>query len=123
MKNPQLEAFFREAFPEGLTLKELKDITIADGQSMAILHPLSDVRINVHKKSMSIPRLGWIPLTPEQMMQPSFDWVAGFDSTGKGTLELILGVGNPYKDAQAAPLPTKAGRVMAVPVSIAKVLR
>lgn len=123
MKNPQLESFFREAFPSGVSMKDLKDITYADGQSMAILHPLSDVRINVHKKAMSVPRLGWIPLTHEQMMQPSFDWVACFDRTGKGDPELILGVGNPYKDTQIAPLPSKNGVVQAVPISIAKVMR
>ena len=123
MKTSKLETLFRAAFPQGIALKDLKNMHYADGQSMAMLYSLDMVRRNEHKKAISIPALGWFVLDAAQMLDTTFDWVGCYDSTGAGNPMLLLGHGNPYTDPQSVPLPTKGAQVMAIPFSIAKILR
>lgn len=123
MKSIELEALYRAAFPTGIALEDLKNIQYADGQSMAMLYGLEMVRVNVHKKAISLPAIGWFSLDDEQIQDTTFDWVACYDSTGAGNPMLLLGHGNPYQDAQSVALPNQGGRVMAIPLSVAKILR
>lgn len=122
MTGRELEALYDRAFPSPLSRQDLLDVHHADGQSVALLYGLDEVRINTSRPEISIPVVGWIEIEDDaRRADPS--WVAIFDSNGQGNWQVVLGRGSPFTDAQPLPLPKRHGKVMAIPFSVAKILR
>ena len=123
MKTRDLEFLYQSSAIHGLTKQDVIDMSLSESVRLAILYGIDSVRVNRHKKAMSIPGAGWVPLSEDQLNDSGYEWVAIQKPAEGPGLEVLLGRGNPYSEASdSVPLPRIDGHVAAIPFTILRAL-
>lgn len=126
MNTKELELLYAQSFHNNLALADLIEKLEPGVPTPAILFGKESARFNRHKKAISLPGAGWVNLSESQLATvdaSEYEWLAFYDSTATKEWKLVVGRGNPFKDAQEPPMPRRDGEVIAIPFSLAKIVK
>ena len=126
MNTKELEALYAKSFHNNLALADLIEKLEPGIPTPAILFGKEAVRFNRHKKAISLPGAGWVNLSELQLATVDaneHEWLAFYDATATKEWKLVVGKGDPFKDDQNPPMPRRGGEVIAIPFSLAKIVK